>query len=447
MMDGSKPRILLVDDDESLRCALQKTLEKIGYDVTPAADGKAGLELFEEAGRFGVVISDIRMPKMDGLELTRRIRALGTTPVILITGFSELLETRAAHELGANEFLPKPFERQDLERAIERCLSCEPPEGAPDEYCKLAIADFLCGRQILFNIFLRLSDQKYVKIAHKGEDLSIDRIHSYKEKGVHYLYLLRDDFRKYLGFSLKITRAAQRNPSVSREKRLQLARHTADVILSHIESHGLDSELFDDAFSFVETMIDAISDDEALVNLLEALKNHSDYHYSHGVGVSFYSVAMAKQVGWGLPTNRFKVALGGLIHDIGEKEIGLDVLAKPRSMWSLTEVKLFEGHPSRGVEILNGIQSIPEDVLQIVKHHHEDCMAQGFPSRLRRSHIHPMAKLISVADLFCELAIPNPNSPGVPPADALLKMATLHEERLDKQFFGALKQLFARAHG
>jgi response regulator RpfG family c-di-GMP phosphodiesterase len=432
--------VLLVDDDESLRDVLKRNLEKLKHHVTTAENGKAGLERFIK-GDFDVVISDIRMPEMDGIELLRQIRLISKTPVILITGFSELLETHSAHELGANEFLSKPFERTELEHAITRCITQHKSEDPEVVYSRVSISDFLSGRQIVYSVFMRLSESKYVKIARKGEDLSVERIKLYRDKGISHLYLLRDDFRKYIGFSLKMNQSAQGNAAVSRERKLNLAKHTAELLMTHIGSHGLDKELLADASSFVESCVDTVSEDGGLCQLLEVLKDHSDYHFAHSIGVSFYSVALARSVGWTLPSNQFIVALAGLMHDIGEKEIPLEILKKPRSQWSSEESKQYERHPLQGVDILGSIPSVPEDILQIVKQHHEDCLAQGFPARLKKTQLHPMAKMISVADHFCELVIPNSQNPGIKPSEALKQMNMLYSERLDRQFFRALKQI------
>ena len=85
-------RILLVDDDEIFRKALQKNLENLGFEVNPAQNGKEAVEVLQRT-TFDLVISDIRMPEMDGIELTKYIKANLKLPIILITGFAEILET------------------------------------------------------------------------------------------------------------------------------------------------------------------------------------------------------------------------------------------------------------------------------------------------------------------------------------------------------------------
>ena len=109
-------KILLVDDDISFRGALMATLEIAGHDITSAENGLEALEVLKE-NKFDLIISDIQMPKMNGVDLTKEVRKNSQIPIILITGFSQIFETKQAFEIGANDFIPKPFEREDIEEA------------------------------------------------------------------------------------------------------------------------------------------------------------------------------------------------------------------------------------------------------------------------------------------------------------------------------------------
>jgi HD-GYP domain-containing protein (c-di-GMP phosphodiesterase class II) len=143
-----------------------------------------------------------------------------------------------------------------------------------------------------------------------------------------------------------------------------------------------------------------------------------------------------------LPVNKFKVAMGGLLHDAGQKDIDLAILMKPKASWTYEETKKYESHPLRSMEILNNMKYIPSDVIHIVKEHHEDGLAQGFPSRLRKSACHPMGKLVAVANEFCNRIITNPHYQKMSPQDAITQMVSFNAERLDPAFLGALMKLF-----
>lgn len=440
-------RILLVDDDDIFITSVRKNLESIGYKVITAENGKVGYEKFLNS-KVDLVITDIRMPELDGIGLLQKIREISSKPVIMITGFSEIIEAKEAHRLGADEFLTKPFERVDLVAAIKRCLESvethvdTDSEPEPLTYYKVGVEDFISGRQIPYAIYIKISPTKYIKVAHVGEDLSIERIKDYKNHGVNYLYLLKDDFHKYVGFTVTISKAVHGNNSISMAKKLNLIRHTGEILLKQIARDGVDNELFNSSANFVETVTEVLAADTEVLEILDALNHHTNYLYAHSVGTSLYSVMMAHAVNWKLATNKFKVAASGLLHDVGQKEIEVEVLSKPRARWTVDEVKLYESHPIRSTQILSGLESISSDIVQIIHEHHEDCLSQGFPSRLKKNIIHPMAKLVSVANEFCRRVVKNPHHPQMHPHEALAQMTLLSTDRLDPVFLKALMEIF-----
>lgn len=103
-------RVLLVDDEPELRRLLRRSLVRAGFDVVEAVDGRAALEAARLA-HFDVVISDVRMPRMGGLELLERLQLEEPdVPVVLMSGSSELPNRQSAVDVGAFDYLTKPIE-------------------------------------------------------------------------------------------------------------------------------------------------------------------------------------------------------------------------------------------------------------------------------------------------------------------------------------------------
>ena len=110
--EGASGSVLVVDDDANNRDLLGRRLTGAGYQVTSAEDGESALELIEETA-FDLVLLDVMMPGIDGFEVLRRIRlsrSMSDLPVIMATSLTETEETIAAFDLGANDFVSKPFE-------------------------------------------------------------------------------------------------------------------------------------------------------------------------------------------------------------------------------------------------------------------------------------------------------------------------------------------------
>lgn len=122
-----RKRILLVDDEDIILSSIQRVLRRLGYDVAAVNDSVEALDMFTRSpDAFDLVITDLTMPRMTGAEFTTRLLAVRPdTPVILSTGFSDVLDERKAREMGVREFLMKPAGINDLKNAIRRSLEEE----------------------------------------------------------------------------------------------------------------------------------------------------------------------------------------------------------------------------------------------------------------------------------------------------------------------------------
>ena len=115
-------RILVVDDEVKMRRLLELSLKNLGHDVVQAVDGNAALEAFDD-GPFDLVLTDLRMPRMDGLALLRALRERGEEiPVIVITAFGTIESAVEAMKLGASDYIIRPFEMETVEIAVNRAL-------------------------------------------------------------------------------------------------------------------------------------------------------------------------------------------------------------------------------------------------------------------------------------------------------------------------------------
>jgi two-component system NtrC family response regulator len=114
--------VLLADDEESFRRVHEYQLQEAGYEVTSVGDGKAALDAFRD-GLHDLVVTDIRMPGLDGLELLARLQAISAgTPVIVVTGHGTIETAVEAMKQGAFDFLTKPFPNDQLRLTLERAL-------------------------------------------------------------------------------------------------------------------------------------------------------------------------------------------------------------------------------------------------------------------------------------------------------------------------------------
>jgi two-component system response regulator RegX3 len=124
-------RILVVDDDPHLREVVRFALEREGHGVVEAADGAAALARFEDEPA-DLVVLDVLMPELDGLEVCRRLRARGPVPIVFLSSRDDELDRVLGLELGADDYLTKPFSPRELVarvKAILRRVDGPPRDG------------------------------------------------------------------------------------------------------------------------------------------------------------------------------------------------------------------------------------------------------------------------------------------------------------------------------
>ena len=145
-MTASRPRVLLVDDEPAITTNLAPFLERVGFEVTVAADGEQALHQVSDHAP-DLIVLDVLMPKIDGREVLRRLRQAGNwTPVILLTQVGESTERAMALEEGADDYLNKPFDPHELVARMRSVLRRADPRQPP-----LSTAQHLSSGELLLN--------------------------------------------------------------------------------------------------------------------------------------------------------------------------------------------------------------------------------------------------------------------------------------------------------
>ncbi len=120
-MDIQKERILVVDDEASIRRILETRLSMIGYDVVTAADGEDAITTFHQS-QPDLVVLDVMMPKLDGYGVCQELRKESDIPIIMLTALGDVADRITGLELGADDYVVKPFSPKELEARIRSVL-------------------------------------------------------------------------------------------------------------------------------------------------------------------------------------------------------------------------------------------------------------------------------------------------------------------------------------
>jgi DNA-binding response OmpR family regulator len=123
--------VLIIDDDERLNALLTEYLKRFGFAVTTATHPEAGLRALK-SGAADILILDVMLPEMDGFAVCRKVRENSRIPIIMLTARGEVTDRIVGLELGADDYLSKPFEPRELVARIQAVLRRGKPEEAPD---------------------------------------------------------------------------------------------------------------------------------------------------------------------------------------------------------------------------------------------------------------------------------------------------------------------------
>jgi len=403
--------LLVVDDESDIREIVCEILTELFPAIEEAADGQFALERLQadHNKEIKIVISDIRMPRLDGLALLAWIKKhRPDIRIALITGFSEIAESQSAADLGCDLFMPKPFNQEEMISGVQKLLSSADQdlqiESAGEDYGSVQVEDFVSGKSVPFSIFLKTNTGRMIKIAHKGEDLDISRINALKSKGIHELWLTKEDVQAYATLSGRLLKAViQTSKPLPEERKVRLLKNAGQITFQNLSLTGFDSEALILAQEFVGNAVEIMTRSESVSSVVESFSNQDNSIFAHSVLCASYAGLVGRVMRWSSRKNILSLAIAAFFHDFGLKGEEHALRRISRSLMSKSAFDSYMQHPRRSVELLESLGDvITDDIKSAIRDHHESCQGNGFPQGLSVSKIFPMAKIISVVDDFVE---------------------------------------------
>jgi putative nucleotidyltransferase with HDIG domain len=446
----AKKRIVIVEDDDLAFIAMEKALTNRGNRIDRAKSVDQAMRLLQSTP-FDFVVTRVRLPDVSGLDLLKWIKENQKIPVILLSEESDQDKGNDFISLGAMKVVKKTLSAQELVQAVIECFpDSEFPDISEDsidhDFCRLSIDEFVLGTKLQFDMFYRVRDSKFVKISHRGEDIGKDRAGTYKAKNIQYLYVRKEDYVKLIELKMDTPLCESQAKPVIERRKIEFIKNLTDSTIQVLVKDQILQEDYIYAGALVMNSVNLLTDDTNVLEVLLALSKQTNYLYAHSVGVSLYSVLLARAMKIHSPPILFKIAVGGMLHDMGKRAIAKEILEKKDSELTQEDKEILNRHATEGAKILTQLKYVPSEVVLILHQHHENCLGTGFPSQLSQEKIHPSARIVSLANEFCHLTIRNPNTEGMGERDAALTLLTPSPEHNPDQFDlmvrGALKKIF-----
>ncbi len=458
-------RILVVDDEKSIRTTLREFIEEDGHEVLTAEDAEEALSLLGEDS-FDIVVTDIILPRVTGVALLDRIRSIGPdVQVVMITGEPNVETAAAAVRAGAFDYLSKPISQNEIRAVIasavrvktlaDRRAQLEEENRRYQEDLEQEVSrktDALraseANYRTLFEnspISLWLEDYSEVKSfldARRHEMLGdpagyfeehpevVDaciRLVRVDDVNEATLTLHSAESKEQLLGSLEgvLTKRSRREYAdqlvLIAEGARSFEKTTVDQTLDGTEKHvalrwvvapgsedSLDRVLVS-KYDITATVEAEAALHAALQGTIEAIgrttETRDPYTAGHQRRVTELAVAIAEEMG--LDRDRLEgMRAAGLMHDIGKMAVPAEILSKPSALTDM-EMALIQTHPRVAYDILESV-AFPWPLAQIVLQHHERVDGTGYPQGLRSDETLVEARILAVADTVEAMASHRP---------------------------------------
>ncbi|MEO5968998.1 MAG: response regulator [Bdellovibrionia bacterium] len=423
----TKKRMLIVEDNSASLKELEDTLNQGECQFDKAQSGDQAIRLIQST-RFDLVLTEVKLPDVSGLDFLKWINENYKIPVVLMSESKDIMDTINFAALGAAGFLKKPFISKELFQTLESCFpSSEYPDINKDSiesnYCRLSLDDFVIGTRLKFDMYFKVRDSKFLRISCKGEEIDIHRANTYKEKNTQYLYVRKEDYIKSIDFIPRSRNNFGQPKALIERKKIEALKNAAESTIQSLFKNGINQEDYLYAEALVMNALNILTDDSETLGILNSLLRHASFLYTQSVGVSLYSVLIARGMKIRSLPVLFKLAVSGLLHDIGKKTVPMEILAKNTLELPPVEKEIFNRYPTEGVKLLARLEYIAPEVVLIIHQHHKNRLGEVF-LQSDPEKVHPLVRILSLASEFCNLTVKNPRSEGVGFQEAISKIST-----------------------
>lgn len=396
--------ILVVDDEADIRDIYEMILSRaFPLDIVSAESGKKALEIIKERGHPEIIISDLNMPNGDGVFLHQQLieHNIDVPFVICSTDSPAVLKKRFPDIYG---FIEKPKIIQPTIDMVESVLSDTRTANPP--YVPIRISLLLRWGSGNADLFMKLSETKYVKVINAGEAFIPADAERFSGKGLTHLYITSDAADHFLEIFQKNMNLVIESESHSSEISV-LSLESLENIERIASFLGWTPHVINAAKKAVTMAVKAASSQPNILKLLKQKSRDPSSNYSKHVSMqALLCCGFCHQLGWTSDSAQLKLGLAALMHDITVDENAYNDIflwnqAASGNHDKTPEVIKYRNHPSDAANLLLTIKDLPPDVDQIILQHHENKDGGGFPRGLISSRISPMASLfIIVEDLI-----------------------------------------------
>lgn len=426
--------ILIVDDEEEIREILTFTLEtEIKADFLYAESGSEAIKLISSNNDIDLIICDYNMPNGTGGDVYNYlVEEKINIPYVLCS--SSTKEEFPVFSVGS-QFLGEITKPHVYEGVTEILKKYETEYSQKDEtkspvdknttaFSTISLELLLLFEAVPSNIFVRINDQKMVKVISRGDSIGLEEIKKYRNKKVKKLLVEKDKAQEYLEpLCLRIEKLLENSEDPNEEKVLDI--HS--VIMDTVRTLGLSPQIIRATEKSVEFAVDIFEKNKSFEDIAKHIFGHkASYLTKHSIALAYISTGILTKLPWDSPETRNKLVLASFLHDASIKlpdfnEAQVDD-EDPASLLT------FKAHPKETMNLLRNYKNLPPDVDTIILEHHERPDGTGVPRQLNANQIKPLSSIFIFAHDIVDVIFSLEENDQKPSQNKVL-------EQLDKELY------------
>ncbi len=270
------------------------------------------------------------------------------------------------------------------------------------DYIPMRIEDFILTDKSFFNVFIKLSSNRFVKILNVGDAIDKEFISNYSAKGIKELYLPESEQKRYIALSERISQKILNSASTTTKLKIKQVLTLGAAISSNLSTCGVTAEKLDYASSFMSQSITLIKSmrfkNDSVTDFLRSLENNE-----HTTTISFIAGILANELGFESSKSIKLVGIAALVHDIGLYQLAPELHDDHEALSGPKYEKIFEEHGKFGADLLRASGNFDESLCIAVEQHH--LRRRGTGHEVRTNNINIVTEIIGVSDDFYNYVI------------------------------------------
>jgi len=408
-------KILYAEDEEMLRELLVFTLDaEFDCEVLEASSGNQAIALLKENPDIKIVLSDYTMPDGTGGDLYNYIKDnCPEIPFVLISGNSPdtLGEFDNFKDVNPNNaYFSKPFDENTLLQTLKEIINGTDEaiaDAPPPAYCKVNIRSFYRFNQVSSNIYLRLSEEKYIKVINPQELYDVSQMEKYEHRGCKYLYVESKDYPEFSEFFVKSTIARfELGKALSDGERVSLEVDSLKAVTETIHNLGISESVIELTNNISSSVIENFDKESQLAKLLKSMMENKEFRYQHALLISYIGCAILKKMKLQTESTLQKFTIASLLHDIDFEDEELarvhDILGTEHEGIEYNTIERIKAHPQLAAELVKEMKNLPPDVDTIILSHHELPDGSGYPRGMGALKLSPLSCIFIVTERIVE---------------------------------------------